>query len=257
MKNFFATIRELFRRDNIKTWFPMLGSFAGLFFAPALDLIIKDNPHCLLVSFFIGCIFGMVYLCLVFRYVRQTHSIYAVLRSDETLWRTCSYLANRQGNKVVNNYKLRTLNINYTLEESVINSMGERTYPFSVEYAVSGSATTSMSEIYYHTVGATHKDQHVKVEYAFGDGEYCMMDESNYFGSKESITFYKLYAETCYHKSEIFDYKIKVSYDAERGIPVVGEQCILFDPTNLSPNCKGVKTPIRLSCPASIETEFD
>lgn len=257
MKNVFVTLKELFRKDNKKTWLPMIGSFAGLFLAPALDLVIKDNPYCLLGSFIAGCVCGVVYLCLAFRYIRQTHSIYAVLRSDETLWRTCAYLANRQGKKATNNYKLQTLNINYILEKPAINSSGIRTYPFSVEYAVNGCATTTMSEIYYHTVGATHKDQHVKVEYAFGDGEYCLVDSSNYSGSKKSITFYKLYAETCYHKNEAFNYKIRISYDAERGIPVVGEQRVLFDPMNLSQNCKGVKASIKLSCPHSVETDFD
>jgi len=103
MKSFFSTIKGLFRRDNVKTWLPMIGSFAGLFCAPVLELFIKDNPYRLLISFLVGCVFGVIYLCLVFRYVRQTHSIYAFLRSDEILWRTCAYLASLRGNNIVNN----------------------------------------------------------------------------------------------------------------------------------------------------------
>ena len=58
MRNFFETMRGLFRKDNTKTWLPMVGSFAGLFLAPALDLIIGDNPYCLIISFLVGCFFG-------------------------------------------------------------------------------------------------------------------------------------------------------------------------------------------------------
>jgi len=235
----------------------MIGSFAGLFCAPVLELFIKDNPYRLLISFLVGCVFGVIYLCLVFRYVRQTHSIYAFLRSDEILWRTCAYLASLRGNNIVNNYKLLTLDVNYKLEEPVINSTGVLTYPFSVEYVVKCSAIAPLSEVYYHTVGATHKNEHIKVEYVFDNGEYLTVGESNYLDSKSSISFYKLCAETCWGKSEPFSYRIKISFDKERGIPVIGKQRILFDPTNFSTNSKGVRASVKINCPASIEEHFD
>ena len=257
MKAFISTVHELIRKDNFRTWGPMIGSFAGTFLSPALGLFLEKNPDMIFISTAAGLSFAVIYLLQVFLYVQRMHSIYAVLRSDESLWRTCAYLACLKDNTYINNYKLTMLNIQYKLGTPIRSSTGMLVYPFSVEYDVHGIATSSVSSIYYHTLGAVHKDKHISIEYAFDNNDYLVADDSNKCGSKKAVTFYKFMNDCHYQKGAPIHYRIKLSYDAERGIAVKGTQRLLFNPSNFSSNCKDAVAQLYLTSPDCLSRHFN
>ena len=257
MKNCISTIRSLFRKDNIKTWLPMVGTFAGTLFSPVYAIYVEKNLALFIFSMISFAICALLYLFFVFRYIQQMHSIHDVLRSDKSMWRTCAYLACLTGNTQVNHYKLQKLNIDYRLETPSRTSTGVIAYPFSVEYDIYGLATHSFSVVYFHTLGSVHKDKHISVEYAFDNIPYISADESNYCGSKNAVTFYQFINDTSYQKGDPVHYRIKITFGIERGIAVDEIQRLLFNPSNFTTNCKGIIAQIKLFCPKTFDQHFN
>jgi len=248
--------KEFCREENIRTWFPMLSSFLGIFCSPLIGQFFNQYHTAFWITFGVSVFFGIVFTILCVKYLKKWYSIISILRSgnNDHLLETAVYIAATEDNKQKNtNFSLEKIDIFYDI--SMAQEHQKNKYGVCVRYNVVGTVNKKLSSIYFHVLARKTTSNNPKVEYYFGKpNDKKPWKEAGGVDAHErsGITYYTLTDDRAHGPEERLEYSIRVTFPAERGLSIYAPQRFLFDPENFSKDCKDATAVFHTTLPEDI-----
>lgn len=247
---------EFCRKENIRTWFPMLSSFCGIFCSPLIGQFFNQYHTAFWIAFGVSVLFGIVFIILCVKYLKKWHSIISILRNgnNDRLLETAVYIAATEDIKQRNtSFSLEKIDIFYDFSRD--QECQKNKFGVCVQYNVVGTVNKKLSSIYFHVLARKTTSNNPTVEYYFGKAdEKKPWKEAGGVDAYErsGITYYTLTDDRAHRPEERLEYSIRVTFPAERGLSIYAPQRFLFDPENFSKDCKYATAVFHTTLPENI-----